>query len=135
MIGMTIPQLASLALAGVLVVLLIVALIFAQFSSSKFDAGQMFQNDQGKTSGSALWMNIGSAAAVWILVDMEVNDRLDVTFALGVLGMLIAGKLGQVALDRGAFGVRAPPITADEDKKQSNETPSRPTPRPIKEGQ
>lgn len=92
---MTPAMLGVQVLGALLVIAAIATLTIAQFSRrNKFDAAQMFQDEQNRTSSSKFVGLLGGLASIWIVVYLTVADKLtgDV-FGLW-LGIIVLGKLG-----------------------------------------
>jgi hypothetical protein len=75
------------------------------------DFGDAFVWPQTKHTSLAFIMAFMAAmTGLWMVIDQELKNRLNETFALGVLGMLILGKLGTETVN--AWRTKAPPPVA-----------------------
>src|SRR5512135_798156 len=84
------------ALGGLLILAVIVILWRAQGSESNpFDAAQMFQDDQNRTSSSKFLGLIGGMASVFIVVYLAISPgkTLDPWLFVGWLGVIVLGKV------------------------------------------
>lgn len=96
-------QTSVLVFGGVLTVAVIVLLWRAQQASENvnpFDAAQMFQDDQNRTSGSKFVGLIGGVASIWVIVFLTVSGHLDSTLFIGWLAVVILGKVGSEAVSK-----------------------------------
>lgn len=133
--GLTLPGLAVLMFGGLLAVATLWMFWRANRSprsENAFDAGQMFQDRNGKTSSTKVMAFSGGMLSLWVVAFLTVSDKLTGEIFGSWLLIIVAGKVSSDAVEKwkGGSGTPTPPDNGEDVAPTRKRGP----PAPIAEG-